>query len=298
MKKEISFSVETPMSLLDFLLTHMSRQSRNSVKHLLSRRQVLVDNIPEKQFDFQLSKGQMVTVLPQAKGATLPFPILYEDDGILVIQKPSGLLTVSTESQKSHTAYHMVFDYLQARNPKNRPFIVHRLDRDTSGVLLFAKSFKLKEELQNDWNTLVKKRRYLAIVEGENLPNSGICSSQLTENRIHRVYSTKSGNGKNAITRYTVITHTKGYSLLDLELDTGRKNQIRVHMSEMGHPVIGDKKYGATSSPLGRLGLHACELVLTDPRTGKILTFTAPIPTEFKKMFPQYFFNAKRIRDK
>ncbi len=289
MKQETSFPVESAASLLDFLLLHVSGQSRNSVKHLLSRGQVLVDNIPQRQFDLPLAPGQMVTVLPQAKGAVLPFPVLYEDEGLLVIHKPAGLLSVSTETQKSRTAYRMTADYLRARDPHNRLFVVHRLDRDTSGVLLFTKDPALKEALQEDWNNLVKKRGYWAIVEGEDLPDSGVCRSLLTENKIHKVYSAKGSEGKEAVTRYTVLAHRKGYSLLDVELDTGRKNQIRTHLAELGHPVIGDKKYEAHSSPIGRLGLHAYELSLTDPRSGKLLSFTAPPPEGFRRMFFRRF---------
>ena len=230
MKKETAYLVEAPASLLDFMLSHVAGQSRNSVKHLLSRGQVLVDNVPQKQFDFSLAVGQTVTILPQAKGAALPFPILYEDDGLLVVHKPTGLLSVATDTQKARTAYRFTADYLRARDPRVRLFVVHRLDRDTSGVLLFSKSEKLKNALQENWNTLVKKRGYWAAVEGEDLPDSGECRSRLTENKSHKVYSSKGSIGKEAVTRYTVLARKGGYSLLDIELDTGRKNQIRVHL--------------------------------------------------------------------
>lgn len=287
MKKETVFPVESPASLLDFLLSHVTGQSRNSVKHLLSRGQVLVDNVPQKQFDLFLRPGQTVTVLPQARGAALPFPVLYEDEGLLVVDKPAGLLSVATDAQKDRTAYRFTADHLRARDPQARLFVVHRLDRDTSGVLLFAKTGELKSALQDDWNSLVKKRGYLAIVEGEDLPDRGECRSRLSETRSHRVYSAKGCEGKQAVTRYTVLARRKGYSLLDVELDTGRKNQIRVHLAELGHPVAGDDKYGAGTSPIGRLGLHAYELTLNDPRSGKHLSFTAPFPDGFRRMFPQ-----------
>jgi len=289
MKKETSFPVESPAPLLDFLLSHVAGQSRNSVKHLLSRGQVLVDNVPQKQFDLPLTPGQTVTVLPQARGAALPFPVLYEDEGLLVVHKPAGLLSVATDAQKNRTAYRLAADYLRARDPRARLFVVHRLDRDTSGVLLFAKSEELKNALQEDWNGLVKRRGYLAAVEGEDLPSSGVCRSLLTENRVHRVYSTKGDQGKEAVTWFIVLDRRRGYALLSVDLDTGRKNQIRAHLSELGYPVVGDDKYGARSDPMGRLGLHARELTLTDPRTGKLLTFTAPPPEGFRRMFPRQF---------
>ena len=289
MKKETVFPVTEPASLLDFLLAHVAGQSRNSVKHLLSRGQVLVDHVPRRQFDLPLVPGQTVTVLPQARGAALPFPVLYEDEGLLAVHKPAGLLSVATETQKSRTAYRLTADYLRSRDPRAGLFVVHRLDRDTSGVLLFAKTQELKEAVLEDWNGLVKKRGYWAVVEGEDLPDSGICRSRLTENRVHRVHSARGDEGKEAVTRYTVLARKKGYSLLDVELSTGRKNQIRAHLSELGFPVAGDEKYGAESDPMGRLGLHAYELSLTDPRTGRLLTFTAPPPDGFRRMFSSWF---------
>ncbi len=290
MKKETHFPVEEPTSLLDFLLSHVEGQSRNSVKHLLSRGQVLVDNVPQRQFDRPLSPGQAVTVLPHAKGAVLPFPLLYEDKDLLVIHKPAGLLSVSTDTQKNRTAYRLTADYLRARDPRTRLFVVHRLDRDTSGVLLFSKEPELKEALQKDWNNRAKKRGYWAVAEGEDLPDNGVCRSQLIENKVHRVYSSTGSRGKEAITRYTVLARRKGYSLLELELDTGRKNQIRAHLAELGHPVAGDAKYGARTDPMARLGLHAFQLSLIDPRDEKQLSFTAPPPHEFCRMFPHHPF--------
>lgn len=287
MKRETRFPVAESASLLDFLLFHVEGQSRNSVKHLLSRGQVLVDNVPQTQFDLPLLPGQTVTVLPQAKGALLPFPVLYENAGLLAVNKPAGLLSVATESQKSRTAYRYVSDYLRARDPQSRLFVVHRLDRDTSGVLLFAKSMEQKLALQEKWNSVVKKRGYWAVVEGEGLPEQGVCRSRLTENKVHKVYSAKGDEGKEAVTHYSLLGQKKGYSLLDVHLDTGRKNQIRAHLSELGHPVVGDDKYGAQSDPLARLGLHAYELTLTDPLTGKALSFTASPPAEFLRLFPK-----------
>lgn len=289
MKKEAVFPVVESVSLLDFLLSHVEGQSRNSVKHLLSRGQVLVNNIPRRQFDLPLSPGQTVTILPQARGATLPFPILYEDQGLLAVHKPSGLLSVATDAQKSRTAYRLTVDYLRSRDPRARLFVVHRLDRDTSGVLLFAKDPTLKDALQADWNGLVKERGYWAIVEGEDLPDTGECRSRLTENKVHKMYSVQNGGGKDAVTRYAVLARRRGYSLLDVALDTGRKNQIRAHLAELGCPVAGDKKYGAESDPMKRLGLHAYALALTDPRSKALLSFTAPPPEGFRRMFPRQF---------
>lgn len=289
MKQETIFLIEAPAPLLEFLLSNIKGQSRNSVKHLLSRGQVLVDGRPQTRFDHPLLPGQRVTVMPQSKGPALPFPILYEDEGLIAIHKPAGLLSVSTEGEKHRTAYRILTDHVKSRDGHQRLFIVHRLDRDTSGVLLFAKNEELKGQLQENWNTLVKKRGYLAVVEGEDIPDSGVCRSKLTENSAHRVYSTKGGQGKEAVTRYRILSRRKGYALADVEIDTGRKNQIRAHLSELGHPVAGDEKYGGSPSPMGRLALHACELSLTDPRSGQRLTLTSDAPEGFKRMFPKFF---------
>ncbi len=289
LKKESVYSVEVPTSLLDFLLSHVSGQSRNSVKHLLSRGQVLVNGAPRRQFDHPLIPGDRVTVLPPSAGPALPFPVLYEDEGLIVIDKPAGLLSVATETEKYRTAYRILSDYLRGRDPRSRLFIVHRLDRDTSGVLLFAKDEELRLRLQEGWNGLVRKRGYWAVVEGTDLPDGGECRSLLTENKFHKVRSTKKEEGKEAVTCYKVLARRNDRALLDVDIRTGRKNQIRVHLSELGHPVLGDEKYGAESDPLGRLALHAYVLSLTDPRSGKVLTFRSPAPADFRRLFPKSF---------
>lgn len=286
MKKDAQYSVDAPTTLLEFLLAHVRGQSRNSVKHLLSRGQVLVDGVPQTRFDLPLFPGQQVALTAPSRGPALPFPVLYEDEGLLAIDKPAGLLSVGTEREKHRTAYRILSDHLRSRDSRSRLFVVHRLDRDTSGVLLFAKDPALKEALQADWNGLVKRRGYLAIAEGADLPDSGECRSKLTENKVHRVHST-SGEGKQAVTLYRVLARRGDYALLEVDIQTGRKNQIRSHLSELGHPVAGDEKYGAQTDPLGRLALHAQVLSLTDPRSGILLTFTSPVPREFGRMFPR-----------
>lgn len=290
MKKESIYFVTTPAPLLEFLLHRLKGQSRNSVKHLLSRGQVLVDGAVQRQFDLPLSPGQQVRLLPSQKGSALPFPILYEDEGLIAINKPAGLLSIATQSEQVRTAYRQVTSFLRGRDPRSRLFIVHRLDRDTSGVLLFAKNEPLKRAIQDSWSQRATHRGYWAVVEGTGLPDTGTCRSHLVENRIHRVYSSRSGQGKEAVTHYQVLARTPEYSLLDVALDTGRKNQIRVHLSELNHPVTGDKKYGAARDPMGRLALHAYHLTLTDPRSGLPLTLTAPPPQEFQRMFPSQFW--------
>lgn len=189
------------------------------------------------------------------------------------------------DQEKTDTAYHALTEYMRAKKPAGRIFIIHRLDRDTSGVVIFAKTEVAKRAFQEDWETLVKRRGYLAVVEGVPEETSGTVHSWLRETTTHLVYSSAyAGGGKEAVTNYAVRRAGEGYSLLDISIDTGRKNQIRVHMQDLGHPVAGDKKYGATSNPLKRLGLHANELILDNPMTGETVTFSAKAPKAFLKL--------------
>lgn len=213
--------------------------------------------------------------------------ILYEDRELIVISKPAGLLTVAADGPTTATAWRQVTDYLQLRNKRARAQVVHRLDRDTSGVLLFAKNEELKLALQERWNELVTLRGYTAVVSGCPAPSEGTVRSFLLENRAHIVYSApERRGGKEAITHYRVVDSRRGFSLVDVRIDTGRKNQIRVHMGDLGCPVVGDKKYGNGTDPLRRLGLHAGTLELRHPKTGELLRFEAPLPVEFTRLFP------------
>ena len=182
----------------------------------------------------------------------------------------------------------MVNDYLQQKDKHNRAFIVHRLDEDTSGVLMFAKNDKMAKALTDgdNWNNLVKKRGYYAIVEGQLENKSGTITSYLKKNSQNLMYSSKKkGDGQYAITKYKIIEENKDYSLADVDILTGRKNQIRVHFGDLGHHIIGDDKYGEPSNPIKRLGLHAYELDITNPFTGKLMKFKAPMPSEFSALF-------------
>ncbi len=281
MKQSRIFVVQTQTTLLPFLLENVKGISRNSVKNLLTRRQVLVEGAVVTRHDHVLRPAMQVEVL--AAGSRAPaFPILYEDDNILVIDKPAGLLCVATEKEKNKTAYHMVSDYLKGKGQK--VFIVHRLDKDTSGVLLFAKSEAVKRAYQDNWDKLVKQRTYLALVEGTPKEDRGTVHSYLKETDTHLVYSVErpGGDAKEAITHYRLLKQKGELSLLEVELETGRKNQIRVHMKDLGNPVTGDKKYDAKLNTLGRLGLHAYIIRVTDPFTKKEMTFTAPAPKGFR----------------
>ncbi len=209
------------------------------------------------------------------------FDIIYEDKELLVVNKPSHLLTIATAKNETDTLYRYVWDYIKRQNKNNKIFIVNRLDRETSGLVMFAKDLKLKNALQDKWNDLVLRREYIAIVEGYFKESSGTIVEYLKENSTYFVYATTDKSGKKAITEYETLTRSKEFSVLKLNLKTGRKNQIRVALSNAGHPIIGDKKYKAKKNPLRRLGLHAFLVELSHPFTGKIYEFVAPIPREF-----------------
>lgn len=280
--QEKTYSVTQAGPLLPFLLEQVKGQSRNNVKGLLTRGQVQVDGVTVTRHDHPLEPGQHVTIRSQgSRDRKAPFPILHEDRRILVIEKPAGLLSMANDREKVRTAYHMATDYVRRTQPKGRVFIVHRLDRDTSGVLLFAKDEETKRAYQDNWDTLVSRRGYLAVAEGHPPKEADTIRTLLRENAAHKVYSVRSG-GKEAVTHYTTLSTGKEYTLLEVDIDTGRKNQIRAHLSELGCPVAGDRDYGAATDPLGRLCLHAHELILTDPFTGEKRVFRAEAPKGFR----------------
>lgn len=213
--------------------------------------------------------------------------IVYEDKDFLVVNKPSGLLTVSTDKEKENTLFHKCMMYLKKKNKSNKIFIVHRLDRETSGIVLFCKNQKLKFLLQNNWDNLVKLRQYIAIVENVPKKDKDTLKSWLKETTTLKTYSSnKPNDGKLAITNYRVVTTISNkYSLLEIEIKTGRKNQIRVQLSDIGNPIIGDKKYGAKTDPIKRMGLHANKLVIINPITNKEMCFETDVPNMFVDMF-------------
>lgn len=212
--------------------------------------------------------------------------IIYEDKEILVINKPSGLLTVSTPKEKERTLFHEVSEYIKKSNPKAKIFIINRLDKDTSGIVLFAKNQNIKYMYQNNWDKLAVKRCYVAVVKGILKQKIGTIKSYLKETKTLLVYSTKDKkDGKLAITNYKVLKENNKYSMLDIEIKTGRKNQIRVHLNDIGNPILGDKKYGNIKSPLNRLTLHASCMVLINPKTKKQMEFICDIPKSFNNLF-------------
>ena len=267
--------------LIEFLKKTFSNLSKNNVKSLLHNEKVFVNGNMTTKYNYELNVGDTVEIREKvAKN----IDIIYEDKDIIVINKPSGLLTVATEKEKNKTAYHLVMEYLKKKNKNNRIFVIHRLDKDTSGIIMFAKNERAKHLYQDNWNDIVKKRCYYAVIDGKMENKEGMIKSYLKENG-NMVYSVKDRSGKLAITEYKVLKERKNISLLDINLKTGRKNQIRVHMKENKTPILGDLKYGEKSKLINRLALHAYKLELANPVTKKLLTFEINMPNEFKMLF-------------
>lgn len=267
--------------LIEFLKKTFSNLSKNNVKSLLHNEKVFVNGNMTTKYNYELNVGDTVEIKEKvAKN----IDIIYEDKDIIVINKPSGLLTVATEKEKNKTAYHLVMEYLKKKNKNNRIFVIHRLDKDTSGIIMFAKNERAKHLYQDNWNDIVKKRCYYAVIDGKMQKKEGTIKSYLKENG-NMVYSVKDRSGKLAVTEYKVLKERKNISLLDINLKTGRKNQIRVHMKENKTPILGDLKYGEKSKLINRLALHAYKLELINPVTKKLLIFEASMPNEIKTLF-------------
>lgn len=212
--------------------------------------------------------------------------ILYEDKFIIIINKPHNLLTIATEREKERTLYNYVYEYLKQKNKNNKVFIVHRLDKDTSGIVMFAKDEKTKMFLQDNWNSF--KRNYVAVVHGKVKNKKGIIKSYLEETKTHLTYSVKDKNGKLAITEYEKVLENKKYTMLSLNLKTGRKNQIRVGLSDMGNPIVGDKKYGIKKDPIRRMALVANKLEFIHPKTKEKIVIDIDIPDSFISLLEMF----------
>jgi 23S rRNA pseudouridine1911/1915/1917 synthase len=283
------FDVTEHTILMEFLIKQLPHKSRNNIKALLGYKQIFVDGRPVSQFNLPLAPGQKVElsgnrVAPEQKFKE--YSILYEDQHLIVIDKAAGLLSMATENEKKATAYNLLSRHVKKQNRENKIFIVHRLDRETSGLMLFAKNEEIKERLQESWSDTILERTYIAVVEGVVKQPEGTLISYLWEDKNYTMHSTNvPGKGQKAITRFEVIRQNESYSLLKINLETGRKNQIRIHMQEMGHSIAGDKKYGAATSPLKRLGLHAQQLSFIHPETGKEMKFETKIPKAFMRIF-------------
>ena len=298
-KQDTSFRVEAAAELMPFLLSKLGGMTRTSVKQLLSQRRVTVNAGIQTRHDTPLKAGDVVQVLQGRGNIELRHPklrIIYEDDALIIVEKKNGLLTVPYNPKSSEmTAYSILKEYVKKESKRNTVHVVHRLDRETSGVLVFAKSPELQEYMRTYWRQLVTKRTYVALVEGVFEQKEGTITTWLTEDaHTGMVYSSpQDDGGQKAVTHYKVLKELEAglgspdlaMSLIELNLETGRTNQIRVHMQSVGHPVIGDRKYGHGNeySPVDRLCLHAKVLEFIHPLTEKKVRFEAAMPKEFMK---------------
>ena len=285
------YNVKEPAELMAFLMEKVVK-SRTAAKSLLAKRQVLVDNVIVTQYNFALKPGMKVQISKdkgkkEFKSSLLK--IVYEDAYLIVVNKREGLLSIGTDKQKERTAHSILNEYMQRYAKERRIFIVHRLDKDTSGLMIFAKDEKTKITLQDHWDKIIQERKYVAVLSGETEQDQGTVTSWLKDNKVYITYSSPFNNGGDkAVTHYRAVKRANGYTLAELELETGRKNQIRVHMQDIKHPVVGDIKYGNGDNPLGRLGLHAFKLSFYHPVTGELMTYETPYPASFKNLFVKH----------
>lgn len=264
--------------IFNYLRDKLTYKSKNNIKSLLKNKCIYVNGVIVDKYDYRVMVGDVIEF---NKKDSFDLKIIYEDDNIIVIDKPSGILTISNNNEKVNTLYRRVSDYLKRDNKK--VFVVHRLDVDTSGVILFAKSERVKKMYQDNWNSLAKKREYTALVEGI-CDDKGHIESYLKQTRTLLVYSSKNSDGLFSITDYEKICDNGKYSMLRILISTGRRNQIRCHMQDIGHPILGDKRYKAKVNPINRLCLHANKLEIVNPITNEIMIFNSNIPKEFYKV--------------
>ena len=267
--------------LLEFLKEKLKDMSKNNVKNLLTKKRIKVNGKVITKHDYLLKLNDVIEIgNTEISTEFNNIKIIYEDEHLIAVNKPSGLLTIANEKEKEKTLYNIVRNYMKEKNKFNKIFIVHRLDKDTSGVVLFAKNEKIKNLLQNNWNDITK-RIYYAVVEG-NTKEKETLKSYLKENKNLETYS--SNTGDLAITKYEKIKSNNEYSLLKIEIKTGRKNQIRVQLSDIGNPIVGDNKYGRKNQKIKRMLLHAETLEILNPITNKKMIFQSTIPEIFNEI--------------
>lgn len=284
-------TVNQPAELLAFLFVSHADVKKAKVRQWLQHGAVQVNGRVTTQFNHLLRAGDVVAIRGKDEALALNalprgLHILFEDESLLVIEKPAGLLSMASETERERTAYAHLTDYVRRgkTHSQERVWIVHRLDRETSGLMVFAKSEAAKTRLQAEWNEADK--RYLAVVEGHLPADEGAMRSHLDESRPYMVYSVQRPNEltRLAVTNYRVLKRGANYELLELSLETGRRNQIRVHLADAKCPVVGDEKYGARTNPVLRLALHACSLQFPHPTSGELLKFESPLPVVLARL--------------
>ena len=268
--------------LLAYLYDNLD-MPKKKIKQYLTHGSIFVNNVKIRQYNYPIVNGMEIVIDTDNKNKkVLPFDVLFEDDNIIVVNKPAGLLTIATAKEKEKTLYHIVSEYLKSRDKNSKVFIVHRLDKDTSGIVVLAKGEKIKNQLQENWNEYVSLREYVAVVHGKLKNKSDRIVQNLNETKTNLVYVVKTG-GKEAITNYNVIKENSQYSLVSINIETGRKNQIRVAFKTLGNPIVGDSKYGIKDS-YNRLYLHANRLKMYCPVIRKDILCDTNNPVEFRKM--------------
>lgn len=282
----MNFTVQQDDTLLPFLMSRMDGKSRSSIKSMLAHGSIAVNNCHVSRHDTPLKSGDIVSVTRASLSRQLRHPLLrivYEDDYLIVVDKHNGLLSVGTDKERTKTAFYILSNHIKRINEHARLFVVHRLDRETSGLMIYAKNQKVQEVLQKNWNEMILDRRYVALVEGMMPARKGTIRTFLTEDRNLKVWASLNGSGKEATTHYKVLSTNNTYSLIELSLDTGRKNQIRAQLEWLHTPVAGDRKYGAKTNPAGRVCLHAYRISFRHPVTGAELQFSTGIPKVFSQ---------------
>lgn len=274
--------VEEEGLLLETILKLFNEQSHKKLKSYLKNNSIFVNGKSITAYNYKVKKNDIIEIRKDYKThKKCPLRILYEDEYFLVIEKPAHLLTIATTKEKEKTAYHIMRQFIKERNSKDKIFILHRLDKDTSGVVIFVKDERVKELLQNDWNNLIEDREYIAVVP-KGIKSYTNYTCYLKEDNNYKVHVTNDKNSKKAITSITVLKENKNYSLIKINIKTGRKNQIRAVLSHLGYPVVGDTKYGSDIKTK-RLLLHASKIILTNPKNKKKYTFESKLPREFQK---------------
>jgi 23S rRNA pseudouridine1911/1915/1917 synthase len=287
-KANITITSAEDGGILDVIKRALPEKSGTTLKSHLTHRQIFINNKLALRHDDRVKVGDRIEIrMERTENLTIDsrlLKIVYADNDVIVIDKQHGLLSVATNRFEQKTAFRLLSDLVKRQDPANKIFVVHRLDRETSGLMLFARNEKTKQRLQQDWTNMVTDRRYVAVTEGIIPTDNGYIDAPLAENSAMQVYVARNDEGRPARTDFQVLKRGGRHTLVELHLETGRKNQIRVHLKHIGYPIVGDKKYGAKDFSMGRLALHASRLCFVHPRSGEEMNFEIDIPQRFIKL--------------